>query len=59
VPRARILMVGDSLHTDILGAQAAGIRSALVTGYGVLCGADVAAAIAHAGIRPDYILPRP
>ncbi|GGH31283.1 HAD-IIA family hydrolase [Cribrihabitans marinus] len=58
-PKSRILMVGDSLHTDILGAQAAGIDSALVAGYGFFDGADVDAAIARAGIVPDYVLDRP
>ncbi|MGB3555363.1 MAG: HAD hydrolase-like protein [Jannaschia sp.] len=55
----RILMVGDSLHTDILGAQVAGIDSALVTGHGILRGHDVGHAIAASGIRPDHILPDP
>lgn len=59
IPRHRVLMVGDSLHTDILGAQAAGIRSALITGYGFFAGHDAAGAIARAGIRPDYVLARP
>jgi len=59
IPRERVLMVGDSLHTDILGAQAAGIRSALITGYGFFAGHDAAGAIARAGIRPDYRITRP
>ncbi|WP_366871607.1 TIGR01459 family HAD-type hydrolase [uncultured Ruegeria sp.] len=37
VDKSRVLMVGDSLHTDILGARAAGIASALVSGYGFFC----------------------
>lgn len=32
IPTSRILAVGDSLHTDILGANQAGIDSVLVTG---------------------------
>jgi HAD superfamily hydrolase (TIGR01459 family) len=32
VPKERILAVGDSLETDILGANRAGIASALITG---------------------------
>jgi len=56
---ARTVMVGDSLHTDILGGQAAGIKTALVAGYGFFAGHDVIAPIAAAGIRPDYILDRP
>jgi len=59
IPRGRVLMVGDSLHTDILGAQAAGIRSALISGYGFFAGSDAAGAIGRAGIRPDFIVTRP
>lgn len=55
----RVLMVGDSLHTDILGARAAGIASALVAGYGFFAGQDVASAIEQAGITPDIIVERP
>ena len=58
-PRDRILMVGDSLHTDILGAQAAGIHAALVTGYGFFAEGDAEAAIARAGIVPDVTARRP
>jgi len=57
--RDRCLMVGDSLHTDILGAQAAGIASALVTEYGFFAGADAMEAIARAGIVPDFVIRRP
>lgn len=56
---ARIVMVGDTLHTDILGGAAAGVQTALVTGFGALLGLDVAQAIRQAAIRPDIILPRP
>lgn len=59
VPRARVLMVGDTLQTDILGGRAAGLRTALVTGHGALRGIDAAAAIARSGIVPDFILPTP
>lgn len=59
VDKDRTLMVGDSLHTDILGAQSAGIRSALITGFGFLAGQDVARRIAQAGIVPDFIVERP
>ncbi|WP_099827864.1 HAD-IIA family hydrolase [Oceaniglobus indicus] len=59
VARERVLMVGDSLHTDILGAQAAGIASALIAGYGFFAGHDAAAPIATSGIVPDFILERP
>jgi glycerol-1-phosphatase len=59
VDRSRVLMVGDSLHTDVLGAQTAGIRSALVANFGFFAGQDVTRAIAMAGIVPDFVLDRP
>jgi len=55
----RTVMVGDSLHTDILGGQAAGLKTALIAGYGFFAGHDVAGPIATSGIQPDYILQRP
>lgn len=55
----RTVMVGDSLHTDILGGQVAGLKSALIAGYGFFGGHDVAGPIAASGIAPDYILDRP
>lgn len=57
--KSRILMVGDSLHTDILGGQAAGVKTALNAGHGFFAGHDVAKAIATSGIQPDFILWRP
>ncbi len=57
VDPARVLMVGDTLHTDILGGAAAGVKTALVTAHGVLKGMDVDACIAASGIVPDFILP--
>ena len=53
----RIAMVGDTLHTDILGGAAAGWRTVLVTDLGLMRGLDVEAAIEAAGIRPDFIVP--
>jgi glycerol 3-phosphatase-2 len=55
----RIVMVGDSLHTDILGGQNAGVKTALIAGYGFFGGTDVDGPIAQSGIMPDYILERP
>ncbi|PRY95663.1 HAD superfamily hydrolase (TIGR01450 family) [Hasllibacter halocynthiae] len=55
---ARVLMVGDTLHTDILGGRHMGFSTALVTGSGSLAGLDVADAIARSGIVPDYVIGR-
>ena len=52
----RIAMVGDTLHTDILGGAQAGWKTVLITGHGLLKGLDVEAAIERSGIRPDYIV---
>ncbi|AXI47804.1 TIGR01459 family HAD-type hydrolase [Sulfitobacter sp. SK012] len=55
----RIVMVGDSLHTDILGGQIAGVKTALIAGFGFFAGNDVMAPIEQSGICPDFILDRP
>ena len=55
VPADRFLMVGDTPHTDILGAQAAGMKSALITGHGFLKGQDWRAVCARTGIWPDFV----
>jgi glycerol 3-phosphatase-2 len=55
----RTVMVGDSLHTDILGGQAAGLKTALIADYGFFAGQEVEGPIAASGIQPDYILQRP
>lgn len=59
VDPARVLMVGDSLHTDILGARAYGIASALVPGFGFFSGGKVEEAMARTGIVPDFLVERP
>jgi len=51
----RVAMVGDSPHTDILGAAAYGWKSVLITDHGLLRDLDVDAVIAECGIRPDFI----
>lgn len=59
VDKSRVLMVGDSLHTDILGAHAAGVASALVADFGFFAGQDIGAAIKRAGIAPNFVIDRP
>lgn len=53
----RIAMVGDTLHTDILGGAQAGWKTVLVTDHGLFKGLDVETAIVRTGIRPDFIVP--
>ena len=50
-----ILMVGDSLHTDVLGGKAAGFKTALVTDHGLFCTGGSSDAITNTGIVPDFI----
>ncbi len=57
IPRHRIAMVGDTLHTDILGGQAAGLSTVLVTDHGVLRGMDAGAAMRRSGIVPQIMVP--
>lgn len=61
MPRDRILAVGDSLHTDIAGANQAGIASALITG-GILqreldAGVPLAELCRRRNATPDFVLP--
>ncbi len=58
IDHARIVMVGDTLQTDILGGQAAGFSTALVTGFGSLTGLKTDRAIEDSGIVPWFIMPR-
>ncbi|GGY72287.1 HAD-IIA family hydrolase [Marinobacter zhanjiangensis] len=57
IPAHRVLMVGDTLHTDILGARAAGMATLLVTDHGALAGMDIHSCIERSGISPDFITP--
>jgi phosphoglycolate/pyridoxal phosphate phosphatase family enzyme len=50
LPASRVLMIGDRLDTDIAGAQAAGLDSALV-----LSGVDSLHDIARCGVHPTWI----
>jgi len=49
---SRTLMIGDRLDTDILGAQRASLRTALV-----LTGSTTVAALAEGAVRPDLVCP--
>ncbi|MEP0518832.1 MAG: HAD hydrolase-like protein [Hyphomicrobiales bacterium] len=53
----RIAMMGDTLHTDILGGAAMGWRTVLVTDHGLFEGKDVRHYIEKSGIIPDFIVP--
>lgn len=55
---AGVLMVGDTLHTDILGGRQMGFATALATGHGSLVGLDVDDAIHRSGIVPDFVIDR-
>ena len=55
---ARTLMCGDTLHTDILGGNAFGVRTALLTAHGFYRDLDYHDYIGDSGIIPDHILPR-
>ncbi len=56
VPLDRMVMVGDTLHTDVLGGAAVGVKTVLMADYGLFAGKDVAPFIRASGIVPDYIL---
>lgn len=52
----RLAMVGDTLHTDILGGRAAGMGTVLITAHGLFAGRDTAPFIAASGIVPDAVI---
>ena len=52
----RVLCIGDTLHTDILGARAAGCRAMLVED-GFCAGRDALGLAAECGIWPDFVAP--
>ncbi len=55
IPRDRIAMVGDTLHTDVLGGAAIGVKTILITDYGLFAGKDTAGYIKDSGIVPDWV----
>ncbi|MGY5450220.1 HAD-IIA family hydrolase [Agarivorans sp. MS3-6] len=52
----RIAMIGDTLHTDILGGNAMGFKTVLVTQHGFLRDLDVDEHIRRSQITPHYQL---
>ena len=53
----RICMIGDTLHTDILGGAAHGWKTVLVCDHGMFKGLDASHYISRSGIVPDWIIP--
>jgi ribonucleotide monophosphatase NagD (HAD superfamily) len=58
IKRQRIVMCGDTLHTDILGAAAHGWSTALVTRDGLFANADTDAFCRRAQLFPTWRLAR-
>ncbi|MDC0948989.1 HAD hydrolase-like protein [Gammaproteobacteria bacterium] len=56
IERHQVLMVGDSPHTDILGARLSGLPSVLMTDHGLLAGRDWRGYLQQAQIWPDWLL---
>lgn len=56
LPAGRLAMVGDTLHTDVLGGAAAGCRSVLVTDHGLFAGLEVRPFIEASSMTPDFII---
>ncbi|MEM8552606.1 MAG: HAD family hydrolase [Pseudomonadota bacterium] len=54
---SRVAMVGDTLHTDILGGSAAGCATVLVRDHGLFAGRSVDPYVARSGIVPDFACP--
>ena len=51
-----VLMVGDSLHTDILGGAAAGTKTALIVSHGLFRHDAPGPYIEQFGIVPDFVV---
>ncbi len=54
---AQVLMVGDTLYTDILGGNAMGFKTLLLQ-CGIYQGQNILEKVNEAGIVPDYIAPQ-
>ncbi len=59
IPLSRIGMVGDTLHTDVLGANSFGLKSILMTKHGLFKNTDVGSVIRKTNISPDYMVESP
>ncbi len=58
IARDRILMVGDTIHTDVLGGLASGIKTLLVRQGGFLDGQDdIEGLFVKSGLRPHFCAP--
>jgi len=55
IDRQRIVMVGDTLHTDVWGGAAIGAKTVLMADYGLFAGLDVVPYIEKSGIVPNWI----
>ena len=53
---ARTLMVGDTLHTDVLGGAIAGLQTCLLCDYGLFAGEKIDTLIDRSGIHPNLIV---
>ncbi len=53
----RLAMVGDTLHTDILGGQDAGFDTILVTDHGLFAGRSEKPFMERSRIMPDWVIP--
>ena len=56
IPAHKIVMCGDTLHTDILGAEMRGWQTVLVTKDGIYSGFDTKKYCSDSGIYPDWRL---
>lgn len=52
----RILMVGDSPHTDVLGGKRAGMKTALMADWGLFASHEVEPLLDEAHIYPDWLI---
>ena len=57
VDQAKIIMCGDSLHTDVIGAAARGWKTVLVTRDGLFAGFDTRDFCKRSNLYPDWRLP--